>query len=197
MRSITWGEKLWHGNKRLMPRPIVTLARDLNISGVSFGCARAIPGSCGGEAFDVRYDSIPLLLQTPEMQCKSGAAHIDGDQLVFDMHLDCTRDSVVRFADAVARIESVVTDEFCDAASRFSPLIKGDTLRISVPRDFPVQDVHGNTLTERDACMKGVKVAMILRCMGVWRVAGRVGISWRPIAVRCEIPAVYAFVDDE
>lgn len=178
-----------------MPRPVVTLARDLDASDVSFGCARAIPG-CGGEAFDVRHKSIPLLLQTPEMSCKSGAVHIYEDQLVFDMQLDDMRDSVACFVDALKRLECVVTEQFCDTGSRFSSLIREDTIRISVPRDCPLQDINGGTVSEQDACMKGVKVAMILRCVGVWRFAGRVGISWRPIAVRCNVPAVYAFVDE-
>ncbi len=198
----------------------VLLSKDLEIEKVSFGVVKTLED--GAAVVSIAYDNVnnALFVQTPELLCKDGCV-LKGRQAIFDasFKLNDKRENVVSYFSKMKEIDAKTVDFVVENSEKlfgrplthervvgmYTPTLRTDSsqshvsIMISMHGDVPscpIQDTNGNEVSLNDVNVKGIRVTAILKCVGLWAAAGKMGLCWKTQALRCNPPTRCAFRDD-
>jgi hypothetical protein len=183
----------------------IILAKDIDVSNISLGEIKSIRG--GGKLVDLTYNNgLPLVIQTPEMICQSGV-QITKSSAMFNLSLkgaDTRRalksfkKSFVEFDEYLASLDLEVFSK-----SKYCPQIISDIFKLCFNKksngELPcsVQDSDGCDVNTKVLSVRGARVTLMLKCVGLWIVAGRYGVSWKPLIIRCDPPPIFHMLEDD
>lgn len=154
------------------------LAKDIDASLIEF----AAPTVSG--VVPIVIQDMPLTFQTPELvtECASSKGDIC-------LSLVSERASVKLFMDLLKRIY--------ERASEYGACDVGTSLVLSIR--CPAYDSLGTEVPKMELQKPGWRVTAIVKCLGLWVIAGKAGLSWRVISVRADPPTActHAIIKDE
>ena len=192
----------------------VELAKDVDVSNISFGKIRVM--NDGTRVVPLQYGNGQLAIQIPEMVCREGASVTSTRaSLILNIKKNDKRNGVHKFRDVLQQIDARIEEAareygaewFQKNPATYSSILRVDnagqhSILLSVPGHgdvfgCPVHNSGKMDVNVSDLAIKGIRVTAILKCAGVWIAAGRMGLSWKTAALRCDPPLRYVFNDDD
>ena len=134
-----------------------------------------------------------LLVQTPPgLSCD----HLirEDDKVLFDIKAR----SSSRFVKIMQRIDEHLKHKMCELFPKTvftSTFDSKNTMQIEAC--CPIQDVSGNDITLQKDNAHGAHIQAIVKCTGVWHIAGRAGVVWEPVLIRYEPPLSFLNEEDQ